>query len=86
MKVKTKLMGYDAYLKRMEQIGDTKLHSITVDAERYAEYVRRMELNQILLEDIQKQHMRTVALRKRIVGQGKKDNTKWMRIMMVEDD
>ena len=86
MKTKNQIMGYDAYLKSMKQIGDIKLHNITVDAEKYAEYVRKMEINQALLEDIEKQHMRTIMLRKQIAGQEKKSHAKWVRLMMVEDE
>lgn len=86
MKTKSPSLEYEAYLKRMQKIGNTKVCNIIVDSKKYAEYVKRMELNQALLEDIQKQHKQTIILRKQIVGHNKKKSPKWLRIMMVEDD
>lgn len=86
MKTKNQMMGYEAYVKSMQKIGDIKVRSITVDAEKYAEYLRRMELNEALLEDIHKQHMRTITLRRQIAGRKRKYPINWLRITTAEED
>jgi uncharacterized protein YutE (UPF0331/DUF86 family) len=80
-------MEYDAYIECMKRIGNTKVQDITADAEKYAAYMKRMAYNQVLLEDIQKQLIRTAELRKQIVGLHKKRGlSKWARIVTVEDE
>lgn len=87
MKTKIPSVNYEAYVERMKKMGNVKVREITVDSQKYAEYLKRMEHNLELLEEIRKQTAKTAMLRRSIVGHsGRQSAIKYVRYLMEKDD
>ena len=87
MKTKIQSAKYEAYVERMKKLGNVKVRDITVDPQKYAAYLAKMEHNLALLDEIQKQTAKTAMLRNSIVGhRGGRTAIKWVRYKTEKDD